>query len=130
MSKAPKYKQLAEKEYRVISTLQDAGLSGTKISEVTGRSIATISYIKRSTSFDDYHALTRRANEKSNANKLARAAAIKEEPATTPVPTKQPVTDDKSVQVLLEKISDIYEVLHILNDKLDRVAVPTRRFGR
>ena len=43
-----------EKEYEKIKTLLDAGLKQSQVSELTGRSTATVFYIKKSSDMKDY----------------------------------------------------------------------------
>ena len=83
-------------EYDRIKKLLDMGFNGVDTEKISGRSSATISFIKRSNSFDNYHEL-------STPKKVEKKEAPVE---NTDAPSE---TDLPNVIALLERIATAQE---------------------
>lgn len=130
MKKQPKYKQLTQTEYAAAKWML-TNKNKTQVAKELGRSRATITYINRSTSYENYREILADLNERSKANKAAKAKVTQKysDPVATPPPVQ-----DKAPEILFAHIESIHNILkahttmlNALNDKLDLVAVPKRR---
>lgn len=58
------FKMMKPSEYDHIKKLLALKLKSTQVSEITGRSSATVCYVKKSTDFADYHDICNKYNNK------------------------------------------------------------------
>lgn len=125
-----KYKHLTEQEYAAAKWLLTQH-NKSQVAKLTSRSVATMSYIDRSTSYENYRAILGELNERQKAQKADKKS--KTPIVTKSIETTPPITD-KTPEILLAHIEAIHDILKahttmltVVNDKLDLVAVPKRK---
>ena len=119
MKKQPKYKHLTEQEYFAAKWML-TNKNKSEAAKAMGRSSATMTYIDRSTSYEDYRNILTELNKKNQANKAARAAKTPKPVFNDPTPTY--------VSVPSEDLAKMFSLLAEISEKLDRVVVPKRKF--
>lgn len=107
--KQPKYKALDETEFNTIKGIINLlpGKSINSISKMVGRSNPTVLYISKSDNYKAYKDLLASVNSKSK-----------------PKPSPEPQT----IQVPSEDMAKLFTLLAEISEKLDRVAIPKRKF--
>ena len=119
---AKKYKQMNEKEFNKVKLLAEAGLSTGAISKVTGRACSTVSWVKRSDSFEHYRELTREYLEsRRKANEVEAAPVQATEPEAESdmqdiigktfyyTPAEQTAVELTRIANALERMADAWE---------------------
>lgn len=100
------YKQMGEKDFRLIKTLLTADLPVTKIVDITGRSWGVIGIVKKSNSLDEY-----KQNSRRNTAKYYPAKASNQ-------PTEK--VDIKSMgAILVEMNNNLTEIKTLLEKLVD-----------
>lgn len=92
-------KHLKEEEYKAIKSLLDNKVKIAVVSMVMKRSIATISWIKKSTSFEDYRAIV---SSYSKYTKKPIVPAVAEPQAQPEQSQLLPEGTDKKLDMILE----------------------------
>lgn len=95
-------KHLQEKEFTLIKTLLDVGLTVTKIKEISGRSYSTVNWVNQSSDFGDY-----RKNLTEWWTKYKIKSKTKDEKKTVEVgetPTKKEMDESNSIVTLLKTL--------------------------
>ena len=98
-----KYKRREEKEFTALKSMLDNGVPLSQLSKVTGRSIFTLDYVRKSDSIDDYKNKMRQHNAKYVQNGVSK----NEE-------SKQPM-------VYLDMRSDVVKLLESIDKRLERL---------
>lgn len=107
------YKNLTQKDVTLVKTLLDAGISGSRIKEITGRGAGTVVLIKQSNgTIEDYHRL-----------QTAQAAKYKPIVSKTPeVVYDSSVVDDKKLEELNQTVTGLRHQIDHLTEVLDWIA--------
>lgn len=139
MSKV-KRPRFTQDEFDRIKVLLDAGVSQKLAAKISGRSVPLVFLVNKSKTFVEYTELQREYNNKSNEKQKAKKLAEREEVIlATPMETKAkelPSCPENDVlEKILVRLNDIentqkalLSVQNEINDKLNLVAVPKRRF--
>lgn len=118
MKKQPKFKHITETEYAAAKWMLTQK-NKSQVAKTLGRSTATMTYIDRSTSYQNYRDILTDINARNQANKAARAAK----------PTPSPVLAEEGVaRVDTADLAKLFTLIAEISDKLDQVIVPKRRF--
>jgi hypothetical protein len=112
MSKTRKW--LTDKEYKLVKTLLDAGLSIAKTQEVSGRSYGTVHRVDQSTSIEDYRRQVKAYNLQFAKVKADKEMEIEPEAKT------QEETGRNLIEYRLTQIKVLLEKIVSQGEKLDR----------
>ena len=131
--KGKKGLKVTEEVFETVKLLCKGGASIDKCASITGLSHATITYIKRANTYEEYKDIVYK-NSSGYKNKLKKeeeAKAIKEKEATVPkeeeAPTPHVVEHHQTVtivadQYMAEQLKKQTELLTLINNKLTLIA--------
>lgn len=126
-----KYKQLTEENYKEIKYLLALKIKASVVAKITKRSQGTISTVKRSTSFANYHALIKEyivkrklQKQLDKADAVARTFGYEANDAPVPSETQDYMVSGRSI------VSELYRIA----EAMERLATawetkPKRPFG-
>jgi len=119
MKKQAKFKHLTEQEYAAAKWML-TNKNKSQVAKTLGRSTATLSYIDRSTSYEDYRRILSELNERTKAQKAAKVAQAPK--ASDYIPVEQ------TISVPAEDMAKLFTLIAEIDKKLDQVVVAKRRF--
>lgn len=116
MKKQAKFKHLTEQEYAAAKWML-TNKNKSQVAKTLGRSTATLSYIDRSTSYQNYRRILSELNERTKAQKAARSVTQR---------YSDPV--EQTISVPAEDMAKLFTLIAEIDKKLDQVVVAKRRF--